>query len=45
MIITSSDPKYNLVRPGKGLINSLSLKGKAKPKKYKKERYYIVVSI
>ena len=33
MIITSSDPKDNLVRSGKGLINYLGLKANTIPKK------------
>ena len=33
MIITSSDPKDNLVRSGKGLITSLGLKAKVIPNK------------
>ena len=41
MRITSSDPKYNLGRPGKGLIISLGLRSKAMPKKHKKARYAI----
>ena len=41
MIITSSDPKDNSGRLGKGLINSLGLKAKARPKKYKKAKYAI----
>ena len=39
--ITSPEPKDNLGRPGKGLITSLGLKAKARPKKYKKARYAI----
>ena len=35
-IITSSEPKDNLVISGKGLINSLSIKAKTAPKKHKK---------
>ena len=42
MKITSSDSKYNLGRSGKGLITSLGIKAKARPKKYKKERYAII---
>ena len=41
MKTTSSDTKDNLGRPGKGLITSLGLKAKARPKKYKKARYAI----
>ena len=33
MIITSSDPNFNLGRSGKGLIASLSPKAKAMPNK------------
>ena len=33
MIITSSDPKDNLGRSGKGLITYLGLKAKTRPKK------------
>ena len=40
-IITSSEPKDNLVISGKGLINSLSIKAKTAPKKHKKARYPI----
>ena len=41
MKITSSESKYNLGRSGKVLLTSLSLKSKARPKKYKKARYII----
>ena len=41
MRITSSDPKDNLGRSGKGLITSLVLKSNVRPKKYKKARYAI----
>ena len=41
MIITSSEPKYNCGRSGKGLITCLGLKSKSSPKKYKKSRYAI----
>ena len=41
MRITSSEPKDYLGRSGKWLINSMYRKAKARPKKYKKERYYI----
>ena len=41
MIITSSEPKYNLVISGKGLIASLGIKAKASTKNYKKSRYAI----
>ena len=41
MRIISSEPKDKLGRSGKGLITFLGLKTKAKPKKYKKERYTI----
>ena len=41
MRITSSEPKYNLVRSGKGYITSLGFKSKARPKRYKKERHAI----
>ena len=40
--IKSSGSKDNLGRSGKGLITSLGLKAKARPKKYKKSRYAIV---
>ena len=33
MIITSSEPKDNFVISGKGLINSLGIKSKTRPKK------------
>ena len=39
--ITSSEPKDNLGRSGKGLITSLGIKAKETPKKYKKEMYAI----
>ena len=42
MRIKSSKPKNNLGRSGKGLNNSLGLKAKVRPKKYKKSRYAIV---
>ena len=42
MIITSTEPKDNLGRSVKGLINSLGLKAKSRPNKYKKARYAIV---
>ena len=35
MRITSSEPKYNLGRSGKGLITSLGLKSKSRPKQVK----------
>ena len=41
MRITSSDPKDNSGRSGKGLITSLGIKSKARPKKYKKARHAI----
>ena len=41
MRITSSDTKDNLGISGKGLINSLDIKAKERPKKYKKARYDI----
>ena len=41
MRITSSETKDNLGRSGKEFINSLGLKTKARPKKYKKARYSI----
>ena len=40
--ITYSESKDNCVRSGKGLIISLVIKSKARPKKYKKARYSIV---
>ena len=39
--IISSEPKYNLVRSGKGLITSLGIKANARSKKYKRARYAI----
>ena len=42
MIITSSESKYSLGRSRKGLITSLGLKSKARPKKYKNSRYAIL---
>ena len=42
MIITYSEPKYNLGRLGKGLITSLGLKAKARPNKHKKASYAIL---
>ena len=42
MRITSSEPKDNLVRSGKGLITSLGLKAKTSPKKCKNSRYSIL---
>ena len=39
--ITCSESKNNLGLSGKGLITSLSIKVKASPKKYKKERYAV----
>ena len=41
MRITSSDPKDDLGRSGKGLITSLGIKVKTCPKKYRKARYVI----
>ena len=41
MIITSSNPKDNLGRSVKGLITTLRIKAKARPKKYKKSKYVI----
>ena len=41
MKITYSESKDNLVRSGKGVITSLVLKNKVRPKKYKKARYAI----
>ena len=43
MKITSSQSKGRLERPGKGLINSMGFKAKARPQKYKKARYAIVI--
>ena len=40
-IITSSEPKDNLGRSGKGFITFLVLKAKARPKKCKKTRHDI----
>ena len=42
MKITSSESKDNLVRSGKGLITSMVLRSKERPKKQKKARYAIV---
>ena len=42
MKITSSESKDNLGRSGKGLITSMVLRSKARPKKHKKARYAIV---
>ena len=42
MIITYSEPIYNLGRSGKGLITSMGLKSKARPDKYKNARYTFV---
>ena len=41
MKIKSSESKDNLGRSGKGLITSLGINAKARPKKYEKERYAI----
>ena len=41
MKIISSQSKDNLGRSGKGLITSLGLNAKVRPKKYKKARYVI----
>ena len=41
METTSSESKDNLGISGKGLITSLGLKAKVRPKKYKKARYAI----
>ena len=41
MKITSPESKNNLGRSGKGLITSLGLKAKSRPKKYKNARYAI----
>ena len=41
MRITSSESKDNLGGSGKGLINSLGIKARAMPKKYKKTRHAI----
>ena len=40
--ITYLEPKDNLGRSGKGLIASLGIKAKARPKKYKNATYSIV---
>ena len=42
MKITSPESKNNLGRSGKGLITSLGLKAKSRPKKYKNARYSVV---
>ena len=42
MRITSSQPKDTLGISGNGLIDSLSLKAKSRPKKYKNARYAII---
>ena len=39
--ITSSESKNNLGRSGEGLIASLGINAKTRPKKYKKARYAI----
>ena len=39
--LTSSESKVKLEKSGKGLITYLSFKAKARPQKYKKERYAI----
>ena len=39
MRITSSEPKDNLGRSGKGLITYLGIKARARKNKYKKARY------
>ena len=39
--ITSSDPKYDLVRSRKVLITSMGFKAKLRPHKYKKAIYAI----
>ena len=41
MKITSSESEDNLGRSVKGLVTSLGLKAKARPKKYKKARFAI----
>ena len=41
MKITSSESKYNLGGSGKGLINSLGIKAKTRPRNYIKARYAI----
>ena len=41
MRITYSEPKENLVISGKGLITSLSIKARARSKKWKNSRYAI----
>ena len=41
MIIISSEPNYNSVISGKGLIASLGIKAKTRPKKYNMARYSI----
>ena len=41
METTSSESKVELEISGKGLVTSLALKTKARPKKYKKARYAI----
>ena len=41
MRFTSSEPKDNLGRSGNGLIASLGIKAKTRPRKYKKTRYAI----
>ena len=37
-IITSLEPKYNMGRSGKGLITSVGINAKVRPKKYKKAK-------
>ena len=40
--ITSSKPKDNRRKSGKGLIKYMGIKAKSRPKKYKKARYSIL---
>ena len=42
MRITSSESKVKLGGSGKGLITSLSIRAKKRPKKYKNARYAII---
>ena len=41
MKITYSESKDNLVRSGKGLVISMGIKAKARPKEFKKAKYTI----
>ena len=45
MKITSPEPKYDLGRPGKGLITSLGLKPNVSSKKYKRQGIPLIMSV